>query len=375
MSFIKLLLQPNCYLPQSAGIQDILVAGEKIAGMRPPGGFDAIKSMAETFDCTGLNAFPGIVDQHVHIIGGGGEGGPVSRIDEIAFEEILLAGVTTVVGVLGFDSFTKSLRSLLAKANSFEALGITAFIYTGSYAIPTVTITGSIESDLVLIDKVIGTGEVALSDSRSSQPRYDELAKLCAKTYISGRLSGKAGVVHMHVGDGKEKIGPLKKLLTDSDLPKDMFVPTHMNRNPALMDEAVSFCREGGNIDFTAGEMKGVGVPDAVSRLISSGLELSRVTVSSDANGSSGSDVTKIGSLYRDITDTIRRKNIPPETAFSLVTENPAKILKLYPGKGTLLEGSDADIILTDREYAVQKLFCKGRQFIENGRVINGGAS
>jgi len=368
MSFIKLLLHLDCYSPQPVGLRDILIAGDKIAGLGSPGRFDAIKELAELIECSGLCAFPGIVDQHVHIIGGGGEAGPVSRIGEIDLKEIVMAGVTTIVGVLGFDSFTKSLQSLLAKANSFEALGITAFIYTGSYAIPTVTITGSIENDLILIDKVIGTGEVALSDSRSSQPRFDELAKLCAKTYISGRISGKAGVVHMHVGDGKENIEPLKKLLSDSDLPKEMFVPTHMNRNPVLMDKAVDYCRDGGNIDLTAGETKGVSVPDAIALLKNSCSDLSRVTISSDANGSSGSDVTKIGSLYEDIRNTIMVKKIPPETVFSLVTENVAKVLKLHPQKGALKEGSDADILIADREYNIQKLFSKGRQLVNNGR-------
>ena len=55
--------------------------------------------------------------------------------------------------------------------------GITAFMWSGYYAVPVRTLTGSIERDLLLIDKVIGAGEIAISDHRSTQPTFDEFAR------------------------------------------------------------------------------------------------------------------------------------------------------------------------------------------------------
>jgi hypothetical protein len=60
-----------------------------------------------------------------------------------------------------------------------------------------------VRGDIVHVDRVIGVGEVALSDHRSSQPTFDELAKLGAEAHVGGLMTGKAGVVHLHLGDGR----------------------------------------------------------------------------------------------------------------------------------------------------------------------------
>ena len=360
----------DCFCPSHAGLKDILIAGDKIAGIADPGFFKRIYDYCEVIHCEGLLAFPGIIDQHIHLIGGGGENGPASRIGDISIEDIFMAGVTTVVGVLGFDSYTKSLQSLLAQANTLEAKGLTAYIYTGSYAIPTVTVTGSIANDLILIDKIIGTGEIAISDYRSSQPTFNEFAQLAAKTHIAGLISGKAGIVHIHIGDGKERLTPLTQLLDKTDLPKAIFVPTHVNRNPELFSEAVAYCRSGGNIDLTAGEKKGIPVPKAVKMLLESGAHMDKVSISSDANGSDGQSVIKIQTFFEDIKNGILNENIPPASMFALVTQNVAKTLKLYPTKGVIQKGSDADILIMDKQYNIEKLYCKGRLCVSHRQIV-----
>lgn len=325
----------------------------------------------QSFDCGGLVAYPGLIDQHVHIIGGGGEQGFDSRVGEIQFEDILSAGITTLVGLLGTDDCTKSLEALLAKAKSLEHQGITTFLYTGSYSIPVVTFTQSIKRDLVLIDKVIGTGEIAISDHRSSQPDVGALQEVAHETHIGGLIGGKAGVVHFHVGDGKLGLTPLLQLVKESDYPIEEFVPTHVNRNPSLFAQAEEYWKNGGNIDLTAGESAGFTVPDGLRKLLDSGLDLERVTVSSDSNGSiPGGGVSKIQSLFNDIKNCIVSEKINPETAIRPVTENVAKVLKIYPQKGTLQEGSDADILITDHNFTINKLFCRGRLMVDHGRIL-----
>lgn len=369
---ITLIKNIDCYCPKYIGKKDILIAGDKIYKIQEPDICIDYTNIANIIPCDGLLAFPGMIDGHVHIIGGGGEKGFVSRIDEINIEDIITAGITTLVGLLGADDQTKNLNSLLAKARALETQGITTFIYVGSYGIPSITLTSDITSDIVLIDKAIGVGEVAISDHRSSQPDLKEMTQMAAKAHMGGLISGKAGVVHIHVGDGKSGIQLITELTSKSDLPIEQFVPTHVNRNRPLFKQAIAYCQSGGNIDLTSGEEAGITVPDAIQSLIDNKVDLRKVTISSDANGSiPNGGIGKIQTLYDDVISCIKCKQISPETAFGFVTENVAKRLKQFPRKGTLSEGSDADIIITDTDYKLQKLFSMGSLLIgsENGSI------
>jgi beta-aspartyl-dipeptidase (metallo-type) len=368
---LTLLRNIDCYCPKHSGKKDILIADSKIYRMRPAGEIKASELIEKEIECDGLLAFPGLIDQHVHITGGGGEQSFQSRTPEIDINQILLAGVTTVVGLLGADGCTRSLENLYAKAKALEAQGITTFIYSGSYSLPAVTFTESITRDLVLIDKVVGMGEIAVSDHRSSQPQLFTLLKAASDTHLGGLLSGKAGVMHIHIGDGKGGLSPVTEMLENSDLPAEMFVPTHTNRNPSLFERAARFLHGGGHIDMTAGETAGIAVPAAVRRLCDEQSDMSLVTVSSDAGGSiPGGGVSKISVLYDDFRNMITQEKIPPETAVSLFTENVARLLKLFPKKGVLSEGSDADILITDKNYNLIKLICMGKLKVDSGTVL-----
>lgn len=363
----KLLKNVECYAPNFLGIQDILIAVDKIALITP--GIEWGKlPVAQVFDCAGRIACPGFLDQHLHITGGGGEQGPGSIIGPIRCDSITAAGVTTVVGILGADGVGKSMQGLLMKARSLENEGITTYIYTGNYGVPPVTITGSALTDIALIDKVIGVGEIAISDYRSSYPTRQELIRLAHEAITGGMLGNKAGVVHLHVGDGKDGLEPLLDLLESTDFPSSMFVPTHLNRNPDLFEQAIRFHENGGMIDLTAGEntRTGYSVSDCLQRLLKSKNGLDRVTVSSDGNGSgageSGQDAAKIMSLFDDVRMAVKKYGLPLEQVLRTVTENVAEVLKLYPAKGRLAVGSDADILLIDKEtFIPELLFAKGK--------------
>ena len=70
--------------------------------------------------------------------------------------------------------------------------GLSAWCWTGGYHVPPTTLTASVRSDIVHIDCVIGLGELAISDHRSSQPGYDELARLASEVHVAGLLSRRA---------------------------------------------------------------------------------------------------------------------------------------------------------------------------------------
>jgi len=368
-------------MPEDAGKKDILVAYGTICKISEQINAENLWDL-EILDCEGKIVCPGFIDQHVHILGGGGEEGPESRIPELMLGDIISAGVSTLVGVLGVDDITRNIAGLLTKARAIEAEGPTTYIYTGSYGIPTATLTGKVVSDITLIDKIIGVGEVAISDYRSSHPDMQMLKSLAYEAKIGGLLGKKAGVVHIHVGDGKKGLTPLMDLLEDSEFPPEMFVPTHLNRNKKLFEQAVQYALKGGNIDLTAGESSetGYSIPDAMEILLSRGINMDRVTLSSDGNGSipsnqgGGIGVGKIMRLFDDVKECILNRKMDIQTVLKTVTSNVAKILKLYPKKGLLSVESDADILVLDeRDLSIESLLIKGTIYINGGKIVKKG--
>ncbi len=367
---LKLIQNVECCCPAYTGTKDILICGDKIFKIQPCIPPTDLLSDADIIDGTGLMAMPGLIDQHVHILGGGGEDGFSTHIPPLELLPILRAGVTTLVGLLGADHVMRSLPSLFAKAKALEEQGITTYLYTGCYSVPVCTFTNSITDDLVLIDKVIGVGEIALSDHRSSCIGLDELRKIAAQTHLGGLLGEKAGVLHLHMGDGREGLQPVLDLVQATELPIEMIVPTHVNRDPVLFEQAITYCLSGGYIDLTSGETQGIAVPQALAMLRERGADMRHVTVSSDANGSiPGGGVGSIQTLYDDICTSILQKALPLQQGLSLATENVARRLHLYPRKGTLLEGSDADILLLDSNFTVKKVYSLGKLVYESCQI------
>ena len=63
--------------------------------------------------------------------GGGGESGPESKVPESRLSELFKGGLTTVVGVLGTDSVTRTAAELLTKVNALSRSPLTAFMWLG----------------------------------------------------------------------------------------------------------------------------------------------------------------------------------------------------------------------------------------------------
>ncbi len=364
------------------GRQDLLIAGEKIVAVIEAGRVSLGGLEFAVIQGQGLTAIPGFIDPHVHILGGGGEGGPATRAPEIRLEDCLSCGVTTVIGCLGTDSITRHMSSLLAKARALEIEGLSTWIYTGAYNLPTPTITGSVRSDIALIDKVIGAGEIALSDHRSSQPTFEEFLKLVAECRVGGLLGGKAGVAHFHLGDGRRALEYFFRMLEESELPAVQVIATHANRNRHLFSRAMEWIRRGGFVDFTCGpepcDPDEVSVTEALNEIKSLGLPLTRVTISSDANGSlpvfdeKGKLVALTVASQKDFIRAFRKavqKNVLTlEEAVAVFSTNAADFYRL-PGKGKLLPGYDADLLLLDEELQIKYVFSRGRLMVEEGQL------
>ena len=384
---VKIIRNAKVYQPEYAGVKDILILGDKIAAVGENLKADfggALK--AEEINGEGMAAVPGFIDSHEHILGGGGEGGFHTRTPEAGLKDLTMNGITTVVGCIGTDGVGRDMTALLAKAHGLENEGVTTYTYTGAYQVPVPTLTGSLMKDIMMLDKVIGVGEVAISDHRSSQPSFEEFARIAADARVAGMLSGKAGIVNVHLGDSPRKLDLILKVVRDTEIPASQFLPTHVNRNAALFDECLEFAKDGGTIDFTGNEdidywetiCDEVRVCKGIRRLLDMGISSDRFTISSDGQGSmpvfsakgeyQGIGIGKASCLLKEVRECVQKENIPLETAVKGITSNPAAILKLN-GKGHIKPGFDADIcLLTEEGLKLDTVIARGRIMVEKGK-------
>lgn len=384
---VTLIRGGDVFAPESLGRKDILLAGGAIEAVAEPGRIRLDGLEAEIVDAAGKRVFPGLIDPHVHILGGGGEGGPATRAPEIRIEDIISSGVTTVIGCLGTDGVTRHMTSLLAKARALELEGVSTFIYSGSYEIPVRTLTGSVRTDLIVVDKVVGAGEIAVSDHRSSQPTFDEAARLAAECRVGGMLGGKAGVLHLHLGDGRRGLELLFRIIRETEIPVTQLVPTHINRNPGLFEKGLEWVARGGSVDITVGPEPvppdpEVSLEDAIARFQEKGLPFGRMMVSSDSNGSlpvfdeSGRlvrlTIATEKDFFRKFGDVLRKGLLPPETAARLFSTNAAEFYKLSK-KGRLGPGRDADLIVLDGDLGLSDVFARGKRMMAGGRLLARG--
>ncbi|MDH8677997.1 beta-aspartyl-peptidase [Fusibacter bizertensis] len=383
---IKLIKNAHIYSPEDLGVMDVLVADGKIAKIASNIELKIDADFVETIDAKGKIMVPGLIDCHVHLLGGGGEGGFKTRTPEIVLSDLVMGGITTVVGCLGTDGVTRNMESLVAKAYGLREEGISAYVYTGSYRIPLVTVTGSIQKDIMMIEPIVGIGEIAISDHRSSSPTVNDFAKVASDARVGGILSGKSGLVNIHLGDGKEMLNYLFQMKDNSEIPLTQFLPTHANRNSDLYQEAIRYAREGGYIDFTTSTVPQFieegEVPAALAFVtaIEKGVSDTHMTFSSDGQGSlplfdqngelKGLDVGRVTSMFATLRTLMLEHHMALEVALKPFTINPAQLLKLNQ-KGRLKENMDADILLISKErFEITDVIARGKWLYKENKLI-----
>lgn len=384
-----LIRSAEVYAPEPLGRKDVLIGFGKILKIgdrlaEEYGGLDV-----EVLDADGCILTPGFVDQHVHVIGAGGEAGFFSRTPEMQVSAIVRHGITTVVGLHGTDGTARNIEALYAKVCALEQEGITARMLTGSFEMPSATLTGSVRRDMIFIDKVIGA-KTAVSDRRSSQPSRSDIEKLLAQAYTGGLVSGKRGYTHFHMGVGRRRLDMLADIIRETEIPPYLIIPTHVNRDEALFVQAMELAKMGAVIDITSGiapeyGFEGTIKPSvAIRRCLENGVDIRNVTMSSDANGSMavydaegrfvGLCVTTVETMHKEFRDLALTKEMPLETALRPVTSSPAAAIGMYPAKGCVREGSDADLIIMDKDLSILKVFAMGKLAADSGVALLKGA-
>lgn len=368
---LQLLANAHVFAPEDLGVRHLLIGHNRLlAIVNDPDDVSAPGLLVADLD--GKRLLPGLIDGHAHITGGGGESGFASRVPPVPLSRFTNAGVTSVVGVLGTDDTTRDTRSLVAQARALREEGMSAWCHTGGYHVPPVTLTGSVRDDIVFIDPIIGVGELAISDHRSSQPVLDELLRIASDAHVAGLITGKAGIVHLHLGDGVRGMQLLRDALSSSELPPRVFNPTHVNRRRALFDEALDLAKRGSVVDITAfpvaDDEDAWAADAALRRYLDSGAPAANVTVSSDGGGclpvfDEQGEMLKMDIGHPQSLATTLRQLLDTgaqlEKVLPAFTSNVARLLRLHD-KGRVAVDGAADFVVLDSDNTISDVMLGG---------------
>lgn len=315
----------------------------------------------EIIDATGCIVVPGLIDPHVHLLGGSGETGFSTQTPEFFISELVRFGVTTIVGTLGVDTTMKTMAGLLAKVKALNEQGLNAFCWTGGYDLPPASILQNVREDILFIQEIIGAGEVAISDRRALPHEPRELARVAVDCSVGGMLARKAGLVHVHVGEEDTRLGPIRQVLDEFNVRPEWFYPTHVERSTELMDEAVALAKEGMPCDV-----------DVVERVLHRWVRYWRdqggppelLTVSSDAS------MTSPRGVWEQLRDCVHNHGFALEEVLPLATRNTARILELRE-KGEIRKGCAGDLLLLEEgSLEIVHVLSEGKVIVRDGQVV-----
>ncbi|WP_245208872.1 beta-aspartyl-peptidase [Gottfriedia endophytica] len=382
---LQLIKNTELYTPQYEGKKDILIANDRIVKIEDEINITGVD--IQIIDGTNTKCIPGIIDRHVHITGGGGEGGFSSSTPEVQISTVVQQGITTVVGLLGTNDLARNTKNLLVKAKSLREEGLNAYILTGGYGYPPNTIMGDVRDDIMFFGEVLGL-KLAIEDHRSSYVTKEELKRLAAHVRVSSMLSKKSGFIHLHMGNGQRLYEMIYEIIDETDLPISLFSPTHINRNVRLLDASIEFAKRGGLVDITSNinlmtEGKMLTPGKALVYLLNHGVDINRITLSSDANGSmpvfdeGGQfirlEVAGFEPTLHTLRELVNQEGLPLDKALMPFTINPAKGLGIGHERGVIVENGYADLVLMDEKLNVRDVFVSGIPFVKDYEVIKKG--
>lgn len=391
---LTIIRNANVYAPNPIGHQDIVVAAGKILSLTEPGKIP-FGLAAKEIDAEGRIACPGFVDNHVHLLGGGGGLGFSSRAPELMASQLARAGITSVVGMLGFDSTTKSMAQLVGRVKALREDGISAYCTTGStpeHPIP--TLTGHIRTDIAFVEEIIGVGEISISELGYGYDSFGEgaqyIAKCATAALLAGRLARKSGHICLQVPPYRDEVlKPMFEVVDRTGIPISQFIPSHVNQTDEYMSDAKKWAKKGGYIDIGANyspenNYSRATLPHkAFTAFIEEGISPDLITMSSDGNGAPPKEekgegkprvanYMPVSSLHRTWQRIVKEEGASIENALKIVTTTPAQACGLST-KGKIAAGFCADILLLDEELNISSVMARGVVHVEGGSLKKRG--
>jgi beta-aspartyl-dipeptidase (metallo-type) len=380
--------------PQPLGRRDVVIAGERIVALAEAR--VEIRGLElEELDLAGLTLAPGFVDNHVHVLGGGGGLGFSSRAPELQTSQLTRAGITSVIGMLGFDATSKDMRALIAKTKAFKEDGLSTYALTGAtLEHPVPTLTGRIRDDIAFVDEIIGVGEISVSELGyaydSNGPGAQYIAQAATEGLLAGRLARKRGYLCLQVPPYHGAcLKPLLAMLERTGLPIGQLLPSHVNQTDAYMADALAWAERGGFIDVGANYSpennfsRATPPAKAIVQLLGAGVPVEKVLLSSDGNGAPPKEEQRegqpavanympVGALHAAWRRLIVEEGMAPTDALRTVTSNIADATGLSR-KGRIAPGLDADLIAFDADWQIRTVIARGRVMVEAGRPVARG--
>lgn len=374
-----LIKNARVFAPEDLGVKDVLMAAERVLAIGE--NLDPNLPDLEVIDAKGMLLTPGFFDQHIHVTGGGGEGGPQSRTPELLLSELIACGTTSVVGLSGTDFITRSMSNLLAKVRALQAEGVSAWMHTSNYHFPSFTLTDSVANDIFMIPEVLGV-KVALGDHRSSFPTTQEILHLLTDIRVAGMVAGKIGFLHIHSGNVPGAFEMYDEIVAKG-FPIRHIRPTHCGRIRHVFDSAIRFARKGGWIDITTGASCCFDHPaQAVVEAMNSGIDPTHITISTDGHGSVPRFNEKgemvglgVGGVEGNLVETkrmIAELNVPIETALTFSTKNVGMALGL-PDQGVIAKGACANACLFTEDFDLRYVVARGQVMMRDARIVRKG--
>lgn len=167
-------------------------------------------------------------------------------------------------------------------------------------------------------------------------------------------------------------------------MPISKLLPTHVNRNVPLFEQALEFARKGGTIDITSSIDEPVAPAEGIARAVQAGIPLARVTLSSDGNGSQPffddeGNLTHIGvagfeTLLETVQVLVKDYDFSISDALRPLTSSVAGFLNLS-GKGEILPGNDADLLVMTPELRIEQVYARGKLMVKDGKACVKGTS
>ena len=375
-----LIKNTNLYSPTFLGKKDILISNGKIVAIE-----DEITKhnvFSEVWDAQGLTTTPGFIDQHIHVIGAGGKHGFASMTPQLHLGELIKCGTTSVVGLLGTDGSTRSIKTLYSKIQALNQEGISAYMYTGYYGLDKVYLMNSLQEDMIYIDCVLGC-KIAISDIRSSYPSALELLRLLRNVRVGGMLSGKKGILHLHLGALSSKMDLLFEIVENYEFPIEHISPTHVGRTKDLFEQAIIFAKMGGMIDVTTGASKYTDPYKSVLYALDNNVSIDNITFSSDGNAGLdklddnnnlvGFRSAPFDKNLEEVINLHKLGGVAFEDSLKLITSNPAKNLGLK-SKGHVKNTFDADLCFFDSDLKLSSVIANGKFMMKDGDLAVKGS-
>ncbi len=421
MTFDLLVSNGSLVSPDGIREADVLVRDGKVAAIVAPGTAEGFE-VRETVDAAGMMILPGMVDLHVHI----GEPGKEQKEDIITGTKAAAAGgVTTPVIMPNCVPPVNSAERLQARAELFESKSFIDFAllggaggesvdqiaeqadagavgyksYVGSYREERKGLicqgTGDIyrvleksaevdrfigyhcedrDTSTLLRNRMIEAGRVDFRAYHESRPEFTESLATVPLLEIARETGGRLYLVHMSspwaldIADLYRENGtdvtietcPHYLTFNDEDTarlgPYAQVAPPL--RSPETMECMWDLVNDG-TIDII-GTDHAPGIPEEKERGKKNIFE-------------GGGGLPAMETVWPTLLGEVSRKKTTLENLVWLMCEHPARVADIFPRKGSLLPGADADMVLVDLEetytLAAEDMYTKNQ---DSAKIFDG---